>query len=108
VGEDVFGSLTADQTIVKVVRDELTELLGTAPGRFNWSPSPPTVVLLCGLQSSGKTTTAAKLAKWLQGQGKKPMLAACDVQRAAAVKQLQVLGEQLDVPVYAKTDATPV
>ncbi len=109
VGEDVFGSLTADQTIVKIVRDELTALLGTEASRFNWSSSPPTVVLLCGLQGSGKTTTAAKLAKWLQGQGKKPMLAACDVQRAAAVKQLEVLGEQIGVPVYSKTDgAGPV
>jgi signal recognition particle subunit SRP54 len=106
IGEDVFGSLTADQTIVKIVKDELTTLLGTEPPRFNWSSSPPTVILLCGLQGSGKTTTAAKLAKWLQGQGKKPMLAACDVQRAAAVKQLEVLGEQLGVPVYSKTDGT--
>jgi signal recognition particle subunit SRP54 len=108
VGEDVFGSLTADQTIIKVVRDELTELLGTAPARFNWSSSPPTVILLCGLQGSGKTTTAAKLAKWLVEQDKKPMLAACDVQRAAAVKQLQVLGEQIGVPVHSKADANAV
>ncbi|HVL39888.1 MAG TPA: signal recognition particle protein [Fimbriimonadaceae bacterium] len=105
-GEGVFESLTADQTIIKIVRDELTELLGGEPPRFNWSPSPPTVVVLCGLQGSGKTTTAAKLSKWLQKQGKRPMLAACDIQRPAAITQLQVLGEQVDVPVYAKTDGT--
>ncbi|MBV6457349.1 MAG: Signal recognition particle protein [Fimbriimonadaceae bacterium] len=106
VGEAVFGSLNADQTIIKIVRDELVSLLGEGETRFNWSPSPPTVVLLCGLQGSGKTTTAAKLARWLGGQGKKAMLAACDIQRPAAVKQLEVLGEQIEVPVYAKLDGT--
>ncbi|CAN5662339.1 signal recognition particle protein [soil metagenome] len=106
IGEDVFGSLTADQTVVKIVRDELVEMLGTEPMRFTYSPQPPTVVLMCGLQGSGKTTTTAKLAKWLVSEGKKPMLAACDIQRPAAIKQLQVLGESVDVPVYAKTDGT--
>jgi len=106
VGEEVFGSLNADQTIVKIVRDELVGLLGEGETRFNWSPAPPTVVLLCGLQGSGKTTTAAKLARWLDGQEKKAMLAACDIQRPAAVKQLEVLGEQIGVPVYAKLDGT--
>lgn len=101
IGEDVFGSLSADQTIVRLVRDELTEMLGGSVDRFRWSPSPPTVVLMCGLQGSGKTTTAAKLAKWMAAEGKKSMLAACDVQRPAAVKQLQVLGESVGVPVYA-------
>ena len=108
VGEDVFGSLTADQTIIRLVRDELIELLGTSPEKFRWSSSPPTVVLLCGLQGSGKTTTAAKLAKLLAKQGKKAMLAACDVQRPAAVKQLQVLGESIGVPVYTgEAGSTP-
>ncbi len=102
VGEDIYGSLSADQTIIKIVRDELTEMLGTAPPKFNFSPSPPTVVLMCGLQGSGKTTTTAKLAKWLVAQGKKPMLAACDIQRPAAVKQLEVLGESVEVPVFSK------
>ncbi len=106
VGEDIYGSLTADQTIIRIVRDELTELLGTAPPRFNYNPSPPTVILLCGLQGSGKTTTAAKLARWLINQGKKPMLAACDTQRPAAIKQLEVLGESVGVPVYVKLDKT--
>lgn len=106
VGEDVFGSLNAEQTIIRIVRDELTELLGTTPKAFNWSPSPPTVILMCGLQGSGKTTTTAKLAKWLIQQGKKPMLAACDIQRPAAVQQLEILGEQVGVPVFTKTDGT--
>ncbi len=106
VGEDVYGSLTADQTIIKIVRDELVEMLGTEAVKFNYGSQPPTVILMCGLQGSGKTTTTAKLAKWLISQGKKPMLAACDIQRPAAIKQLEVLGEQVDVPVYAKTDGT--
>lgn len=106
VGEDIYGSLTADQTIVKIVRDELTALLGGERVPINWASSPPTVVLLCGLQGSGKTTTAAKLAKWFIAQDKKPLLVACDIQRPAAVKQLEVLGEQIGVPVYAKLDGT--
>ncbi|MDI9641456.1 signal recognition particle protein [Kamptonema cortianum] len=108
VGEEVFASLTADQTIMKIVRDELVELLGPEETPFNWNPSPPTIILLCGLQGSGKTTTSAKLAKWLIRQGKKPMLAACDLQRPAAVKQLEVLGEQVGVPVHADLQGTPV
>jgi len=106
VGEDVYGSLNADQTIIKIVRDALVETLGAEVTRFNWGSQPPTVILLCGLQGSGKTTTCAKLAKWLIKQGKKPMMAACDTQRPAAITQLQVLGEQIDVPVFAKTDGT--
>ncbi len=106
VGEDLYGSLTADQTLIKLVRDELTTMLGVSETKFRWSPSPPTVILLCGLQGSGKTTTAAKLARWLLRQGKKPMLAACDVQRPAAVKQLEVLGESIGVPVFSKLDGS--
>jgi signal recognition particle subunit SRP54 len=106
VGEDLYSSLNADQTIVKIVRDALVEMLGNDPVRFNFGSQPPAVILLCGLQGSGKTTTSAKLAKWLIKQGKKPMLVACDIQRPAAIKQLQVLGEQIEVPVYVKTDGT--
>lgn len=106
VGEDVYGSLSPDQTVIKIVRDELVEMLGTEEVRFNYGNQPPAVILMCGLQGSGKTTTCAKLAKWLIKQGKKPMLAACDIQRPAAIKQLEVLGEQVDVPVYAKMDGT--
>lgn len=106
IGEDLYGSLDADQTIIKIVRDTLIETLGSEQVRFNFGSSPPAVVLLCGLQGSGKTTTCAKLAMWLTKQGKKPMMAACDIQRPAAIKQLQVLGEQIGVPVFAKMDGT--
>lgn len=106
VGEELYGELNADQTLIKIVRDELQELLGGQETKFNWSSAPPTVILLCGLQGSGKTTTAAKLAMNLQKQGKKPMLAACDIQRPAAVHQLEVLGEQVGVPVFSKLDGT--
>lgn len=99
VGENLFGSLTADQTLVRIVRDEIVELLGEDVP-FHWAPAPPTVVLMAGLQGSGKTTTCAKLARWLVKDGKKPMMAACDLQRPAAVHQLQVLGEQVGVPVH--------
>jgi signal recognition particle subunit SRP54 len=101
VGEELFSSLKADEMVVKIVRDNLTAMLGGEPTKFNYGSQPPTVILMCGLQGSGKTTTTAKLAKWLIKQGKKPMLAACDLQRPAAIKQLQVLGEQIDVPVFA-------
>lgn len=107
VGEELFASLDADQTIIRIVRDELVELLGREETRFRWSPSPPTVVLLCGLQGSGKTTTAAKLAHWLARQGKRALLAACDVQRPAAITQLEVLGEKIGVPVFSRQDGTP-
>ncbi|GIV01331.1 MAG: signal recognition particle protein [Fimbriimonadales bacterium] len=105
VGEKVWESLSPDEMIIKFCRDELVELLGEEDVRFQWSPQPPTVVLLCGLQGSGKTTTAAKLAVWLKKQGKKPMLAAADLQRPAAITQLEVLGEQADVPVFSQHDA---
>ena len=111
IGEDLFSSLNADQTIVRIVRDELVTTLGgnddKNPGaKINFGSAPPTVILMCGLQGSGKTTTTAKLANWLVKQGKRPMLAACDIQRPAAVKQLEVLGETVGVPVYAKLDGT--
>ncbi|HXH60828.1 MAG TPA: signal recognition particle protein [Fimbriimonadaceae bacterium] len=108
VGEDLYGTLSAEQTLIKIVRDQLVELLGTEDRGVHWSPSPPTVVLMCGLQGSGKTTTCAKLALWFKKAGKKPVLAACDVQRPAAIKQLQVLGEQVDAPVYAEEGGDPV
>jgi signal recognition particle subunit SRP54 len=106
VGEELFSSLNADQTLIKIVKDELEAMLGGESPKMNWNSSPPTVILMCGLQGSGKTTTTAKLAKWLVEQGKKPMLAACDIQRPAAVKQLEVLGEQVGVPVFTKMDGT--
>lgn len=100
VGEEVFASLSADQTLIKIVRDELVDLLGGGDSPVNWSPSPPTVVLMAGLQGSGKTTTCAKLARFFLKQNKKVLLVACDLQRPAAVKQLEVLGEQVGVPVF--------
>lgn len=105
VGDELYSSLTADQTILKIVRDELTELLGgVQQSRFNYGSQPPAIVLLCGLQGSGKTTTAAKLANWLLSQGKKPLLAACDRQRPAAIKQLEVLGESIGIPVFVGSE----
>jgi len=105
-GEELFSSLNADQTIIKIVKDELVEMLGGEAPKMNWGSAPPTVILMCGLQGSGKTTTTAKLAKYFLEQGKKPMLAACDIQRPAAVKQLEVLGEQVGVAVFTKMDGT--
>ncbi len=102
VGEEVFGSLNASQTVIKIVRDELTELLGGTQSRIAMASNPPTIIMLVGLQGAGKTTTAAKLAKKLKQQGKNPMLVAADVYRPAAITQLQVLGKDLDVPVYTE------
>lgn len=102
VGEEVFGSLNASQTVIKIVRDELTELLGGTQSRITIAPKPPTIIMLVGLQGAGKTTTAAKLAKKLKSQGKNPLMVAADVYRPAAITQLQVLGQELDMPVYTE------
>ena len=100
MGEEVFGSLKPDQTVIKIVRDELTELLGGTQRKITLSSTGMTVIMLVGLQGAGKTTTAGKLALMFKKKGHRPMLAACDVYRPAAIKQLEVLGEQTDVPVY--------
>lgn len=100
MGEEVFGSLKPDQTVIKIVRDELTELLGGPQSKITLSSTGMTVIMLVGLQGAGKTTTAGKLALMFKKKGHRPMLAACDVYRPAAIKQLEVLGEQTDVPVY--------
>ena len=102
VGEEVFGSLNASQTVIKIVRDELAELLGGTQSRIAMASKPPTIIMLVGLQGAGKTTTAAKLARKLHGQGKNPLLVAADVYRPAAITQLQVLGQDLDIPVYTE------
>ena len=109
LGQDVLKSLTPGQQVVKIVNDELIELLGGTDSKIAFSPNPPTVIMLVGLQGSGKTTTAGKLANLLRKQGKKPLLVACDVYRPAAIKQLQVVGAQLNIPVYAnETDKNVV
>ena len=101
LGQDVLKSLTPGQQVVKIVKDELVELLGGTESKVNFTPNPPTVIMLVGLQGSGKTTTAGKLANLFRKQGKKPLLVACDVYRPAAIKQLQVVGKQLNIPVFS-------
>lgn len=109
LGENVFGSMNPTQTVIKIVNDELTDLLGGTQSRIMIASKPPTIIMLVGLQGAGKTTTAGKLAVYLRKQGKHPMMVAADVYRPAAIKQLQVLGKQIDVPVFAKEDqANPV
>ncbi len=107
VGEKVFESLTPAQTVIKIVRDELTALMGSEQVRLKTSNKIPTIIMLCGLQGSGKTTHAAKLAKHLKAKGHRPMLAACDIYRPAAIDQLKVLGEQIGVPVFEKGTQKP-
>ncbi len=101
IGVEVLESLNAAQQVVKVVNDELVELLGGEQSQIDISQTPPTVLMLCGLQGAGKTTLCGKLAKWYKKQGRNPLLVACDIYRPAAVKQLHVLGEQVKVPVYS-------
>ena len=108
IGQDVLKSLTPGQQVIKIVRDELVELLGGTESKINFTPNPPTIIMLVGLQGSGKTTTAGKLANLLRKQGKKPLLVACDVYRPAAIKQLQVVGGQLNIPVYANENSKDV
>ncbi len=109
VGQEVMSSLTPAQHVIKIVNEELTELMGGTQSRIMISPKPPTVIMLVGLQGAGKTTTAGKLARMLKKQGKNPLLVAGDIYRPAAIKQLQVLGEQLSIPVFSKgQDVSPV
>ena len=108
VGTEILASLNAGQQVIKIVSEELTQLMGGSNARLTWSPSVPTVYLLCGLQGSGKTTMAGKLAGFLTKQGKKPLLAACDIYRPAAIQQLQVVGERVKVPVFEKGTQDPV
>lgn len=108
LGQDVLKSLTPGQQVIKIVKDELVELLGGTESKISFSPNPPTILMLVGLQGSGKTTTAGKLANLLRKQGKKPLLVACDVYRPAAIKQLQVVGGQLNIPVFANETSKDV
>lgn len=100
IGSEVMESLTPGQQVVKIVNEELTDLMGTGESKINYSSKPPTVILMCGLQGAGKTTTSGKLANLMKKSGKRPLLVACDVYRPAAIKQLQVVGEKIDTPVF--------
>jgi signal recognition particle subunit SRP54 len=108
IGTEILANLNAGQQVIKIVNEELTDLMGGTNAKLTWSSSVPTIYMLCGLQGAGKTTMAAKLASWLTKQGKKPLLAACDIYRPAAIKQLQVVGEQVNVPVFEKGTQNPV
>ena len=106
IGQDVLESLTPAQVVIKIVNEELTALMGGTQSRINMSPQPPTIIMMVGLQGAGKTTSAGKLGLALKKQGKRPLLVADDIYRPAAVKQLQVLGAQLDIPVFSMPDGT--
>ena len=108
IGAKVMESLTPSQMVIKIVNEELTNLMGGTKARLNTANHPPTVVMMCGLQGSGKTTHSAKLALMLKNQGHRPLLAACDVYRPAAIKQLQVVGEKAGVPVFELGQIDPV
>lgn len=104
VGEEVLKSLTPGQMVVKIVNEELTALMGDVQSKLTYSSQPPTVIMMVGLQGAGKTTTSGKLGGYLKKDGKSPLLVACDVYRPAAIKQLQVVGEKLDLPVFTIGD----
>lgn len=104
IGSEVMESLTPGQQVIKIVNDELTKLMGDKEVKLNFASSPPTVILMCGLQGAGKTTTTGKLAFNLKKQNKRPLLVACDIYRPAAIKQLEVVGERVGVPVFSMGD----
>jgi signal recognition particle subunit SRP54 len=108
IGAKVMESLTPAQMVVKIVNEELTDLMGGTQSRLSSAPHPPTVVMMCGLQGSGKTTHCAKIAKKLKSENHRPLLVACDIYRPAAIKQLQVVGEQVGVPVFEMGTENPV
>lgn len=108
IGEKVMESLTPSQMVIKIVREELVALMGGTNSRLAYANHPPTIILMCGLQGSGKTTHCAKLALKLKKENHRPMLVACDIYRPAAIKQLQVVGEQVGVPVFERGQSNPV
>src|SRR5437588_8182521 len=108
LGQEVLRTLDPSEQIVRIVYEELVNLMGPVDHGFHFAKERPTVIMLCGLQGSGKTTTAGKLALTLRERGRKPLLVAADLQRPAAVDQLKVLGEQITVPVYSEMPSTPV
>ncbi|WP_124098022.1 signal recognition particle protein [Ruminococcus sp. Marseille-P6503] len=107
VGEDVLKSLTPGQQVIKIVNEELIKLMGEANSKINFPNKPPCIIMMCGLQGSGKTTHAAKLAKHFKAQGKRPLLVACDIYRPAAIEQLKVVGERAGVPVFDMGQTDP-
>lgn len=107
-GEEILKSLTPTQQVIKIVRDELTTLMGGENQKLNISPKPPTIIMMCGLQGSGKTTMSGKLALKLKKEGKKPLLVACDVYRPAAIDQLKVLGKSIQIDVFERGTQNPV
>lgn len=109
IGEDVLESLTPAQMVIKIVNEELTALMGGEAAKLTMAPKPPTIIMMVGLQGAGKTTNAAKLAAFIRGKnGKRPLLVACDVYRPAAITQLEVVGAQLDIPVFQEGQIDPV
>ncbi len=104
IGDEVMKSLTPGQQVIKIVNQELTTLMGEKAEKLTFASQPPTVIMLVGLQGAGKTTAAGKLSSFLRKQGKKPLMVACDIYRPAAIKQLQVLGKSLDIPVFSMGD----
>ncbi len=108
IGAKVMESLTPAQMVIKIVNEELTALMGGTQAKLSNAAHPPTIVMMCGLQGSGKTTHSAKITKMLKKQGHRPLLVACDVYRPAAIKQLQVVGEQAEVPVFEMGNTDPV
>lgn len=107
-GQEVMESLSPGQMVIKIVNEELTELMGKSHEKIRIASKPPTVLMMVGLQGSGKTTTSGKLAAVLRKQGKRPLLVACDIYRPAAIKQLQVVGDQLSIPVFSMGQEDPV
>ena len=108
VGQEILKSLSPAQQVIKIVNEELTELMGSTNSKLIVSPEPPTVIMMCGLQGAGKTTLCGKLAVYLKKQGKKPRLAACDVYRPAAINQLKIVGEKAQADVFEKGQGNPV
>lgn len=108
VGEEVLGSLTPAQQVIKIVNDELVALMGNANSKINFPSKPPCIIMMCGLQGSGKTTHSGKLAAYFKANGKRPLLVACDVYRPAAIEQLKVVGEKADVKVFEMGQIDPV
>ncbi len=108
IGAQVMESLTPAQMVIKIVNEELTELMGGTQTRLAYASHPPTVIMMCGLQGSGKTTHCAKIARKLKAENHRPLLVACDIYRPAAIKQLQVVGEQVGVPVFEMGQTNPV